>query len=478
MGKYDTAEIKIDEQMSMCTPWGVAMSLGIVPYKWQLNVWKDIIPIGSRVALKAANGSGKTDVLVASIVLWHALAFKGSITVITSGAWRQVKDQLFPSIKRHSEKFPGWKFNDHDFTTPDGSVCVGFSTDDAGKFEGYHAKDVNTQPLLIVIDEAKSVKEDIFHAKARCQPTRELIVSSPGGSTGEFYNAFNKKAGLYKTHTVTAYDCPHISRKWIDEQIAEYGIDHPLVRSMVFAEFMDMGEDGTVIPLGVLERNYNTLIQANTSGEVHAFCDFAAGGDENVLAIRRGNVCEIVKAWRETNTMIACGEFISMFNRLNLKPEWISGDAGGMGKVWCDRFAELGWNINRVNFGGKPDRKDMYSNRAAEIWGEGARCIENKKYILPKNDDIFKKQIISRKWEGFYSDGKLRLESKEKMRSMGIHSPDRAEAVLGTMLPSPSKKYSNNNSSSYIDMKMLDDYDGKDYECEKVINSLGMDVGY
>ena len=127
-----------DDVSGLQTPWGVARNLGIDPYDWQVNVMADVFPIGSRVALRAANGSGKTTSVVSSLVLWHAMSFKNSITVLTSGAWRQVKEQLFPAIQKHQDKLPGWTINANDFVAPNGSRCVGFSTDDPGKFEGWH----------------------------------------------------------------------------------------------------------------------------------------------------------------------------------------------------------------------------------------------------------------------------------------------------------------------------------------------------
>lgn len=454
-----------------CTPWGIARLLGLDPYDWQMDVMADVVPLDSRTSLKAANGSGKTTAVIAPIVLWHALAFPNSITVLTSGAWRQVKEQLFPSIVKHRAKFPGWTFNTNDFTAPNGSRCIGFSTDDPGKFEGWHADDHQLSPLLIIVDEAKSVQAPIFEAVSRCQPTRLLLTSSPGGGTGEFYNSFHSKARFYNRHTVTSYDCPHISRKWIEEQIAEYGINHPLIRSMIFAEFMDMGEDGTVITLAALERCLNTKMHPSTDPEVHAFCDFAAGGDENVLAIRRGTEIKIVRAWRETNTMSACGEFISLFIREKLKAKDISCDAGGLGKVWCDRFDELGWNVNRVDFGAKPNNKHLYFNRIAEIWGEGARHIENKAFIIP-NDDILKQQLTSRKWDKYFSDGRLKLVSKDNMKKEGIASPDRAECVLGCMMPSPQ------HGMQPVFDTVDEFFNHRDAQHEEQIHQLGMDVGY
>jgi hypothetical protein len=464
---------KSRDAMGMVTPWGVASALGIKLYDWQIAVMKDVLPMYSRVALAAANGSGKTACVVAPLVIWHALVFKNSKTVLTSGAWRQVKQQLFPNIRNFGSLLDGWDFNDHDFKAPNGSVCYGFATDDKNKAEGHHAIDHEESPLFFIIDEAKGVADDIFEAKSRCQPTRELLVSSPGGSFGKFYDAFHKSRHLYKTHVVSAFDCPHIPKKWIQEQIDEYGETHPLIRSMIYGEFMSLDNEGYVISGGVLQRCLQHPIMEDTGMEMHAFCDFAAGGDENVLALRRGNKVEIVRAWKETNTMSGCGEFIMLFNKLGLRPECISADAGGMGKVWCDRFSELGWNVNRIDFGGKAENSQLYANKAAEIWGEGARKIQDKKIILPKNDDVLIQQLITRKWDGYFSDGKMKLVSKENMRKEGLKSPDRAEAVLGCMMPLNTFAPINANKGFFTDYYQRQS-DNRD---NSFLESIGCNVG-
>ncbi len=61
------------------------MVLGISAYQWQKDVLEALNPKESRVAMKAANGSGKTSVVAASAVLWHMVRFPESLVVTTAG---------------------------------------------------------------------------------------------------------------------------------------------------------------------------------------------------------------------------------------------------------------------------------------------------------------------------------------------------------------------------------------------------------
>ena len=408
------------------------MFLGIKPYQWQYDVLKAINNKECKVALKAANGSGKTSMVAACAVIWHCMRFPESTCVTTAGVFRQVKDQLFPYIRKYVSGLnggEGWTVNATDVRFQNGSKAIGFSTSDGGRFEGWH-RTGSTSNLLMIVDEAKTVPDTIAEAISRCQPSRLVLMSSPGATEGFFYRAFTKEAHIWDSFTVTSYDCPHIPESWINEQFERYGKDHPLVRSMVFGEFMDIGEESVVVP-------YNSLQFCLTNPPTHigqektAFCDFAAGGDENVLAIRVGNKIDKLLCWTERDTMSAVGRFIMEFQRNGLKPEEIYADAGGLGIPMCDALSEAAWDVHRVNNGERAYDDRHFANRGAEIWFKAARAIELCEVILP-DDDLLHSQLTTRRTK-HNSKGKLQLEPKDQMRSRGLPSPDRADAVLGAI---------------------------------------------
>lgn len=419
---------ELDYETACAHPIGFCMdSLGLEDiYDWQCRVLADMVQPGA-VALRAANGSGKTQRIAAPFALWHATAFPRSTVVVTAGVWRQVKDQFFASVQRWSNRFIGWKINEADIVSPDHSRIIGFATDDPGKFEGWHG--TPKEPLLMIVDEAKSVKDTIFEAIDRCQPQRLLLMSSPGGMEGEFYRAFTSRAAFYRRHVVKADECPHISREWIENQIAKWGIDHPLIRSMIFAEFSD-SDASYIVRLSVLDNCLQNPPVRLKDVRKRAFCDFAAGGDENVLAVADGNLVSMI-CWRDADTMRTMGRFIAEFTKAGLSAGDIYGDEGGLGKVICDALRDGGWAINRVNNGGTPN-EDSYADRGSEIWCEGARAIEKCEYILPDDAEL-RGQLTSRK-HVYNSRGKLKAEPKPDMKKRGLPSPDRADAVLGVMV--------------------------------------------
>lgn len=197
MAKPPKSKQKSPEEIlqEIATPEGFAKHvIGIKLYDWQRNVLRDLAKEQARVALRAANGSGKTSTVIASILLWHCFCFKRSISVTTAGVFRQVESQLWPSLRAYVNKLgAGWDVTSGEirYTDPQGdtSRIIGYSATDPGRAEGWHAEDHKLHPLLMVVDEAKSVADPLFEAISRCQPTRLLIASSPGGTSGAFYRA-------------------------------------------------------------------------------------------------------------------------------------------------------------------------------------------------------------------------------------------------------------------------------------------------
>ncbi len=411
------------------TPAEFARHVLKVPlYGWQ-DHWLTELDAPGAYTGRTANESGKTSVVIANFMGWFLTTFPQGTIVNTAGVFRQVKTQLWPKLRTLAAGFEGWTVGEASADNGRGGSAIGFRAVDPGMFEGYHGSP--GKPLAIIVDEAKSVADDIFTAIARCRPQWLLVFSSPGESSGEFYRSQTTLRRFYNVlPKVTAYDCPHISPETIAREIEKWGANHWLIRSMIDAEFTRAEEAGAVIQLADAERAIHAPPAFVPDASVRAFCDFAAGGDENVLAVRRGNRVRVVAAWRERNTTVARDTFIMQFEREGLRPEQISGDNGGLGIPVIDALHEKGWPISRFNFGANAYQDDKFSNRGAEMWNEFGSDLRRGRWIVedgvePEGDTLVS-QLSGRKGRRD-SKGRLALEEKEKM----VQSPDRAEAVIG-----------------------------------------------
>jgi len=104
---------------------------------WQRRALEAVDKHGSRVSIRTANGAGKTQVLIPAMMFAHMCVFPNSRIVITSGVQRQVREQVFAVLKTQQGRFIGWEFQDTLIAAPNGSRCIGFSTDEGGKFTGW-----------------------------------------------------------------------------------------------------------------------------------------------------------------------------------------------------------------------------------------------------------------------------------------------------------------------------------------------------
>ena len=420
------------------TPVGFAEGmLGMKLYPKQAEVLTAIFRgRNTRTSFRSCTEGGKTSRVMTAAIL-YALAVHRAQCRTTSGSWIQIEDQLQPSLHKYRHKFPAWKFTQdcHIATEQQDVFWTGLSTNDPGRFEGQHAD--TDRPLFIGVDEAKTVKDDIYTAIDRCKPTWLVLMSSPGYSEREFYRSHTVNSKFYQTIVQRASECPNWTREQMDYVRQKYGATNPVTLSMLDAEFMPFVEDA-VINLRALE---DVLAEPPPfNGKRHerkAHLDFAAGGDENVIAFRWGNRITLEACWREKNTMSAVGRFITELTRLGneygLQKDEIEGDADGLGKPMCDALAEAGWPVYCCHGNAAPRFDDHYANEVAEMWFSGNASIEKKEFILPADSD-FKAQALDRK-QCYNSKGKLALESKEDLKKRNAPSPDRADAVFGAMSP-------------------------------------------
>jgi len=390
--------------------------------------------------------------------------FPGSMTVTTSGTNRQIKHQLYPNLRLRLKDRKGWKVrssNEYSVLAPpdNGSMCVSFSTDDAELAEGFHPIDMrgkefnlgvfadqfpkdfvfnptDNKSLLMIIDEAKSVHEDIYEAFTRCKPTRWLVASTPSKvPVGEFYDIFHTKKKRWRRFHVDYKECPHIMNspeelKTIAEEIEDYGEHHPFIQSMTFGNFPKEGED-MVYSMPSIDRamgNIEELIPWYGKGDRAGAVDFSGGGDELVFAVRDGNKCWIEKTWKGRNgdntwAVMICDGLIKEFKKQRLQADWINTDNSGLGDPFNDILCAKGWDINRLGMGEKPKDEDKYANVRAEMHFELSKRLRHGEIILPKDEEL-KSQLS---WHKYFENERdvLNIGKKKKMP----RSPDRADTI-------------------------------------------------
>jgi hypothetical protein len=135
-----------------------------------------------RIAVRAPNGAGKDDRIIAPLALWWMRRYRRGQVVITTADEKQLSNQTWRSLSAHRHlfgDFPTWRDHDHLIATPTGGRLSAFVTDEAKRAEGYHEK-APAGPLLMIINEAKSVPDELFDAFNRCSYNLLLEISTGG----------------------------------------------------------------------------------------------------------------------------------------------------------------------------------------------------------------------------------------------------------------------------------------------------------
>ena len=400
--------------------------LGIRPYDWQCKILLNY-EAGFQTAAACANFTGKTSTVFPIAALWTLYSFPRSRLMYLSATGHQVKNQFFSSLNRFSHRpaLAGWNWLETELRTPHGGFLFGRATDTGGNIEGLH--DQPDSPAGLLVDEAKSIRPEVLDALSRCHTTFRLFMSSTGPAFGEFYQIMTAKAHLWRTFRVPSSMCPHVP-------VATIEADRENLKDSVFrikheAQWLyDAGD--SMISL----ESCRALIDnppEHAPGQITAFCDFAGPGDESSLATCNGNRAEIVDAWRNRDTMHSVGKFLNHFRRLNLQGHQIAGDEG-YGHQLMDRMQEEGFYLQRINNGSPAKRADIYFNLSAEWWSIVGQLIERRLISIP-NDEKLIAQLTSRR-KLYDSKGRERLESKDDLAGRGVESPDRADALIGSIM--------------------------------------------
>lgn len=113
----------------------------------------------------------------------------------------------------------------------------------------------------------------------------------------------------------------------------------------------------------------------------------------------------------------------------DFRPDAVFVDAGqGAGVI--DVLRSLGYEVTEVPFGGAPLQAGRYRNKRAELWGEMAEWIRHGG-ALPEQETTLANELASAVYD-FDEAGKMRLETKDKIKARLGKSPDLADALALT----------------------------------------------
>jgi phage terminase large subunit len=405
---------------------------------WQVKVLSAIRDGESRISIRAGHGVKKSATL-AIIVLWGLLCHGRGVKIpVIAGSQQQLRDTIFPEIKRWANILPKPLFDQLDFgveritikNAPEDAFAVArtASKDNPDAMAGFHAK-----KLILIIDEASAVAEEAYEIGqgALSTPGALAILAGNPTRTGGFFHATHTRLrDRWWTLRVSSEEVPS-ARSHIDDIRRMYGADSNAFRVRVSGEW-PTANDETVIALEHAEAAIGRDV-AGTMVKPVAGLDIARFGDDaNCLVLRKGN--KLMRApieWRGSDLMATTGRVANIINDLppDEQPVEIMVDSIGLGAGVADRLRELGFDVVDVNVGEAPSSGDRFMRLRDELWWKGREWFEKRNVCLPPGCDKLIAELTAPTYT-FASSGKIIVESKADLKKRGIRSPNQADALL------------------------------------------------
>ena len=399
-----------------------------------LSLYKD-----KKTTTRSGRGTGKT--WTAGIIIWHFLCTRDRSQVyITAPSGGTISGAIWPTLgKMYDNMNPIYKDQfelqtsqikhvDYPHTWFAQSRTARLENPDA--LAGTHAKN-----MLYVIDEASGVSDEMFKVILGSLTEMNnyiLMLSNPRRLSGFFFDSHkpsNKKTfgQMHMSAIKSAWVTDDSIQIWKDM----YGEDSNQYKVEVLGEFPDR-EDEAIIPMNLV-LDATARKDEEPVGEIRWGLDVGAGNDKSVLIKRQGPVVSNdIKKYKFKDTMKVVGKVVEEYNNTpdELKPENIYVDTIGVGKGPGDRLREQGLPVVPAVASNRAYMKKYNYNAKSEWWKEMYEWFRDQHPQLPDDNDLVEELTTCRAIPS--SDGRFKVEPKDKYKSRLKRSPDAADALAIT----------------------------------------------
>lgn len=457
----------------------VADVLGNRWWTKQAEIARDYIE-NPRVAIKSANGTGKS-ILVADLAChWVSTNTPGDVIAILSApTLAQIELVVFAYIKRNyglakarGLALPGrineslqWKTDSRDGAL---TLAVGRKPQDqdiVGSFQGIR-RDKGT---AVFVDEAGSVPRDLFVA-AEAVTTgggdhKIIMIGNPDNGRGSaFFDLWDKKGNekFWKLHTISAFDLPTFTGEIVysDPERQEamlksgmqtpekveswrimWGEDSARWKSKVLGEFPE-DSDGIFFTQQSINKSYETDIEEDLSTPLILGVDVALGGqDETVIYGNRGGRIRKMHVIPDMDSYTGAQQ-IDEFAR-SVDAAEVRVDAAGTGQGVFEnllsdpKYAKSNYRLIGLKGSYASPDKAVWANHRAWHYDQFRAGMLTGKIDLDPTETDLRDEIVAQTAE-FNRMGALQITPKLKMRSEGLPSPDNLDAAIYSYInPNP-----------------------------------------
>ena len=411
----------------------------VVPDAQQAELILSACQEGSRIAVKSAQGAGKTSTLV-WLTLYFLLVLDDCRILVTSPSANQLHRVFHSETLKWHSKMPKVFQDFYEITTKRINIknrpyqkadLVTASAENQENLAGGHSEN-----YVILADEASAIDEPVFDVLQGTLGTgsggRFVMTANPVRNSGRFYEIFSKKPEIWTRQTFSAFASDQINESWIEEMADFYGEDSDRYKVRVLAEFPRASEE-QFIPTEYVElAQERTLVPSSYRGFPKVMgCDVARfGSDETVFVLRQGPKVLDVKRYHGLDTT-EVSAYVVDFYRMH-QPEQIYVDAIGIGAGVYDQCKQFGLPVVEVVVSQRSSNPKEFFNLRSQLWGEMRGWLQNGADIPP--DPELKSQLTDMTYN---YNGKLQMQlaNKKDLKKQGLVSPDIPDALSLTFAP-------------------------------------------
>jgi hypothetical protein len=434
--------------------------LKVQPDKWQVEVLRALSRGHTRIAVRSAHGVGKT-ALAAWIMCWFSntrIPFKCICTAPTAP---QLYDALWAEFMGWHRRLPQpwqdlWNVTSDHLTLkadPESFITARTSRPESPEsMQGVHSTNV-----LLVCDEASGIPEQVYEAAAGSMSSAgatTVLIGNPTRATGYFWRVMNMERDRWHCQKVSGLESPRVDPAFIEEIAERYGRDSNAFRVRCLGEWPTADSDTFISAELVDQAMLRDVALDLTKPEVWGLDPARYGDDSSVLIKRRGYVVtEPPRVWHGVDTMQLAGAIKHEYDLMaNNRPALVCVDAIGLGAGVADRLMEQGVPTLGVNVGEAPSVTGRYVRLRDELWARGKEWLGSRMCRLPRHERLRDDLVAPRYF--FTSDGRLQIESKDRMRARGLPSCDYADALNLTFAEAGLMVSSANDTGLYSPMPL------------------------
>lgn len=330
-----------------------------------------------------------------------------------------------------------------------GSIIVGEAGNDIGR---------GGRNSIYFIDEFASVEQDKAAENALSGNTECIMYgSTPKGTNNLFYS---KRQSMQpeQIRTLTWRKNPWKNREWYEDK--KHDFDPVTIAQEIDIDYTASVEN-VVIPGAWVKAAIG--LELPESNIVEAGFDVAGGSEkgETVYSMRRGPVLKRLDGWPALDPTEGALRTADMADAHRVQVFKFDADGVGAGVEGTIMRMERDFDFtilaipgnatpSETKYDDNPSRtaKERFLNKRAENWWalrerfrktyrfveKGDTRYDSDELISIPDDGMLITQLSQPTWQ-LSGRGKIKIESKEDMRSRGIASPDRADSVVNCFAP-------------------------------------------